>query len=88
MAETISLGQYGPWGLVSVFVMLVFLGGLLPRWTHNQRMRDKDEIIKFLRDTVEKRDEQFDVLMKQGEMIVKLLEDIKKVSVDREATRT
>ena len=86
MIDGVSLGQYGPWGLVSIFVMLVFLGGLVPRWTHNQRIVDKNEVIKFLRETVEKRDEQFDTLIKQGEMTVKLLEDIKATS--REATRT
>jgi hypothetical protein len=85
--EGITIGQYGPWGLVSIFFMLVFLGGLIPRWVHKQRIEDKEEVIKYLKEIVDKRDKQFDDLIRQNEVTIKMLEDIKRVSTDREATR-
>jgi len=80
MFEGVAFSQLGPWGLVSVFVMLVFLGGLVPRWIHNQRVDDKDRLIDRLTAALDKRDEQFDILIKQGEAVVKLLEDLKRAS--------
>ena len=73
----------GPWGLVSVFVMMVLLGYLIPRSFHNQRVKDRDEEIKLLRAMIDKRDAQFEQLVKQGELTVRLLEDIKAVSKER-----
>lgn len=77
-----QLAQVGPWGLVSVFVMMVFLGGLVPRWIHNQRVKDRDEEIKLLRAMIDRRDDQFEKLVKQNELTIRLLEDIKAVSRD------
>lgn len=82
MGDALVWAQFGPWGLVSVFVMMVFLGGLVPRWIHNQRVKDRDEEIKLLRAMIDKRDEQFDKLVKQNELSIRLLEDIKAVSRD------
>ncbi len=69
--------QLGPWGLVSTFVMLVLLGYLVPRRTHNQQIHDKDKQIAFLQQTLDKRDQQFERLVSQNEVVVRLLEDIK-----------
>lgn len=80
-----------PWTLGSLLglcVILVIFGGLIPRWTHNQRINDKREIIDFLKDSLKKRDEQVEKLISQGEVTVKLLEDIKQSSqANREAAR-
>lgn len=78
--ENVVLGQLGPWGLASACFMLVFLGGLIPRWTHNQRIKDKKEENDYLKATLAKRDEQFDKLINQNEVIVHMLEEIKKAS--------
>ena len=79
-----ELAEIGPWGLVSVFVMLVLFGGLIPRWIHNQRVGDRDKEIDLLRKMLDKRDTQFDKLVRQGELIVKLLEDIKRAGAEQE----
>lgn len=73
----------GPWGLVSVFVMMVLFGYLIPRSFHNQRVKDRDEEIKLLRAMIDKRDEQFNKLVEQNELTVRLLEDIKTLSKER-----
>jgi hypothetical protein len=74
--ESVVWGQLGPWGLVSVFVMLVFLGGLIPRWIYNKSLTDKDNLIEKLQRALDLRDEQFGRLFEQNKIIVGLLEDI------------
>jgi len=75
-----ELGQLGPWGLASACFMLVFLGGLIPRWTHNQRINDLKDLNNKLEAALDKRDEQFDRLIGQNEIIVHTLEEIKAIS--------
>ncbi len=80
-------GQLGPWGLVSTFVMLVLLGYLVPRRIHNQQMADKDKQIVFLQQALDKRDQQFERLVSQNEVVVRLLEDIKGTGHRRSTSR-
>lgn len=80
MDANLGWGQLGPWGLVSVFFMLVFLGGLIPRWIYNRILDDKDTLINKLQTALDKRDEQFEKLFEQNRVIVQLLEDIKGAS--------
>lgn len=60
--------------------MLVFLGGLIPRWTHNQRINDLKELNKKLEAALDRRDEQFDAMIGPLTIAVKALEDLKKAS--------
>jgi hypothetical protein len=76
--------EIGPWGLVSGFVILVAVGGLVPRWVFNRVLTEKDKIIDGkdavivkLEAALDKRDEQFERIFTQTEIIVKLLEDLK-----------
>jgi hypothetical protein len=40
--------RIGPWGLVTIFVLLVAFGMLIPRWSHTQRVNDlKDQIAEW-----------------------------------------
>jgi len=87
----VAVGDYGPTALLGIAVLAVILGGLLPRWTHNKfmkfqedRLKEKDILIEKLTTALDKRDEQFDALIKQGEVTVKLLEDIKQASFTRQ----
>lgn len=84
MIDGVPLDRIGLPGLLSVFVMLVFFGGLVPRWIFNRIIQDKDELIDRLTKALDKRDEQFDKLFQQGELTVKLLEDLKAASQARE----
>lgn len=59
------------------------LGRLVPRWIHNQRVNDRDEQIKLLLTMLDKRDAQFEKLVEQNEITVKLLEDLKRASAER-----
>lgn len=63
--------------LVSLIVLLVLFGYLVPRWLHNERMRDKDTQITYLQTALDRRDEQVGKLLEQGLMIIDLLEEIK-----------
>ena len=73
----------GPWGLVTVFVLLVGLGGLIPRWTYNRTIKDKDIVIANLNKALDKRDDQFTKLSEQNRVIISLLEDIKIIGQSR-----
>lgn len=85
-----GLAQVGPWGLVSIFVLSVFLGGLIPRWTFVKVINEKDQVIKGkdvliekLQVAADRRDAQFERIFQQTEVIVKLLEDLKHAGSSR-----
>lgn len=80
--------EVGPWGLVSIFVVMVLTGLLVPRWTHNQRVNDRDKQIDLLTKTIEKRDVQIETMIQQHNIVIKLLEDIKRESQTRPRGRT
>lgn len=65
-------------GLLGLTVLLILFGGLIPRWIHNQRVKDKEAENAVLRQIIAKRDEQHAKLVDNDELIIKLLEDIKK----------
>lgn len=62
---------------VSLIVLLVLFGYLVPRWLHNERVRDKNDQISYLQTALDKRDSQVDKLLEQGQLTIDLLEDIK-----------
>lgn len=75
--EVLPYSDLTPWGIVTVMVLMIAVGYLVPRWMHNQRMKDKDLTITYLQGALDKRDDQVGTLIKQNEVIIKLLEDIK-----------
>ena len=83
MVEGVAFAQLGPWGLVAMFCGFIAIGWLVPRWLHSQRVGDKQEQIDYLRKSLEKRDEQVDRLVEQGEVTVRLLEELKAASSRR-----
>jgi len=85
MLDGLGLEHWGPTTLLAAFVMLVFLGGLIPRWMHNQRIKDKDEQIASLKAALDWRDSQFERLFASSELTIKLLEDLKAQAVVQEA---
>ncbi len=54
--EVLPLGweDLGAKGLVVLFVLMIFLGWLIPKRQHDREMRDKDATIEFQRGTIEK----------------------------------
>jgi hypothetical protein len=62
---------------VSLIVMLVLFGYLVPRWMHNERVRDKDKQIDYLTIALDKRDDQVEKLLDQGQLVLDLLDEIK-----------
>lgn len=77
MIDGVLWTQLGPAGLI---VMVVVFGFLVPRWTVNRWLKDRDDQIKFYKSMMDKRDEQFDKLVLQGELTTRLLEEIKAAS--------
>lgn len=69
--------QVTPWGVVTVFVMFLALGWLIPRWFHIRELAFRDKLIEKLQTALDRRDEQFTNLFEQNQVIVRLLEDIK-----------
>jgi hypothetical protein len=83
------LNTGGPYGLLLVVMLLVLTGRLVPRSTHEDRVRDKSEQITHLQSTLAVRDEQVRVrdeqvgkLLVQSDLTVQLLQ-----SLAREASR-
>lgn len=62
---------------VSLIVLLVLFGYLVPRWLHIERVRDKDKQIDYLTAALDRRDEQVDKLLGQGQLIIDLLDELK-----------
>ncbi|MCX5066892.1 hypothetical protein OOJ91_13655 [Micromonospora lupini] len=82
-------GKVGPVGLLSLVVLLILTGRLLPRPVLEDRIRDKAEQITHLQETLASRDEelrvrgqQVDKLLAQSDLTVQLLQ-----SLAREAGR-
>lgn len=81
------IGALGPVGLLSLAVLAVLLGRLIPRATHEERVADKDRQIerldKALETEVERgrvRDEQFSELLEQSRLTVQLLQALEQRS--------
>ncbi|MER7164486.1 hypothetical protein ABT336_00185 [Micromonospora sp. NPDC000207] len=73
----------GPVGLLSLVIVLILLGRLLPRSAHEDRVGDLKERITFLQDTLATRDEELRVrgeqvskLLGQGDMSVQVLQSL------------
>lgn len=62
---------------VSLIVLLVLFGYLVPRWMHNERVKDKDKQIDYLTTALDKRDAQVEKLLDQGQLVLDLLDEIK-----------
>lgn len=71
------LKDVGATALVSFSVLLVLLGGLIPRWMHKERIADKDRQISYLQAALDLRDEQVDKLLTGNNLIIDLLKSIK-----------
>jgi hypothetical protein len=75
-----GLGDLGPVGVLTLVVLMILFGLLVPRWQHNQRIADKDKVNETLQKALDKRDEQVDKLIEGQELMARLLEDIKRVT--------
>lgn len=63
--------------IAGLAIMLVLLGGLIPRWMHKERVSDKDRQISYLQAALDKRDEQVDKLVEKDQTVIQLLEGLK-----------
>lgn len=63
--------------IAGLAIMLVLLGGLIPRWMHKERVSDKDRQISYLQAALDKRDEQVDRLVEKDQTVIQLLEGLK-----------
>lgn len=74
----VALKEVGATALVSFTVLLILLGGLIPRWSHKERMTDKDRQIAALQAALDKRDEQVDKLLENDNIVIQLLQSLKR----------
>lgn len=74
----VVLGNYGAPALVTMFVVAICVGALIPRPTHNKIVREKDETIHYLRAALDRRDDQTKKLVEASEVTIRLLEELKR----------
>ncbi len=79
------IGTGGPVGILLFVVLLIITSRLIPRPTHEDRVRDKDAQIVYLQQTLASRDEelrvrgqQVDKLLTQSDLTVQLLRSLTK----------
>ena len=72
------LKDIGAGALVSLTVLLVLLGVLVPRSQHKERIADKDRQIAALQTALDKRDEQVDKLLQNDHVVIELLRSLKR----------
>ena len=53
----------GPWTLVSLFVLSILRGWVIPRRTHQDRVSDLKAAIAALEETVVEKDKQISILL-------------------------
>jgi hypothetical protein len=83
----VGWGQLSAGALVAGFVLAIMFGFLIPRWSLVRFLKEKDNLIERqdvligkLQTALDRRDQQFGVLIKHAELTVSLLEDLKRVS--------
>lgn len=79
------LADRSGWAIAGVFVLLMAFGRLIARSVHEDRIKDKDDQIASLRETLTVRDEQVRVrdeqttkLLAQSDLTVQLLQSLAK----------
>ena len=55
--------QGGPWTLISLFVLSILRGWLIPHRTHQDRVSDLKAAIAALEETVAEKDKQISILL-------------------------
>jgi len=77
--------QLSAGALVAGFVLAILFGYLIPRWSFVRALKEKDSLIERqdvlidkLQSALDRRDEQFAILIKHAELTVSLLEDLKR----------
>lgn len=79
-----ALKDIGATALVTLTVLMIMTGGLIPRWTHRERMGDKDRQIGYLQAALDKRDEQVEKLLENDGVAIELLKSIKREAERRQ----
>ena len=79
----VPISDLTPYGVLLVFVLMVGFGILIPRRTHNDRVKDLKDQIALLQKIVETRDRQLAMALAPGHAAVKALEDIKEAAATK-----
>lgn len=80
MPGGVSIADLIDWGGWGVGALLVIVGFLVPKWTHNRELAEKQEQIVYLRQLLDKREEQLEKALSNSDLVLKLLEDIKRAA--------
>lgn len=83
MLDGVSIAELVDWGGWGIMALSVVVGWLIPKWTHQRELAEKQEQIVYLRAIVDKREEQLAVAVGNYEVVTRLLEDIKRIAEER-----
>ena len=77
----IGWAQIGPWGVITIMVLSIVFGLLIPRWTFNRIVRELEKQNKLLEAMLNKREEHLSIALNAGRVPVKVFEDLKSGNV-------
>lgn len=63
--SALPLGSIGATGILALVVLLIVRGGIIPRSTHEDRMKDKDNQIDYYRTALSRETKRNDELVHQ-----------------------
>lgn len=69
--------QIGPYGVITIIILCIVFGLLIPRWTFNRIVRELEKQNKLLEAMLNKRDEHLSIALNAGRVPVKVFEDLK-----------
>ncbi|MBM4707945.1 hypothetical protein GS982_01235 [Rhodococcus hoagii] len=61
--------------MLGLVILLIIIGGLVPRWVHSQMMKLKDDTIENLREQNGLQARQIDQLIETSELAIRVAED-------------
>lgn len=90
--ETIPVlgwAQIGPYGVITIIILCIVFGLLIPRWTFNRIVRELEKQNELLEAMLNKREEHLGIALNAGRLPVKVFEELKSettASAAREGT--
>lgn len=72
LISTLPIGSLGAGGILTVVVLLILRGALIPRSIHEDRIRDKDAELAYYRTALDRECQRGDIMTAQVETLMEV----------------